>query len=200
VKILEAQPLRYLDAALLAVSGLLLSSLVPGGPIENRDFSHIPVAVLLGFNIFLTALAMGSIATAVGLLGTQARTRVATFWAAASYIVVYTADLLGWFPTSPTPMPPTLRAVEMAGIAVAVVLAWRSAHGSGSAQPSEPLPILTSTARAAMVLVAGLVIAFSTMSAMGSDQLAHCDQSNPTGSNQAIAQLHCENARALRPR
>jgi len=164
---MQSQPIRYLDAALLALSGLLLSSLVPGGPIENRDFSHISVPVLLVFNIFLTALAMGSFAMAVGLLGSPERTRVATFWAAASYMVVYTADLLGWFPTSPTPMPPALRAIELAGIAVAVVLAWRSAHGSGAAQPSGTLPIFNSTARAAMVIVAGLIVVFSTLSAMG---------------------------------
>lgn len=196
---MQSQPMRYPDAALLAVSAVLLLSLVPGGPLENRDFSHIPIAALLGFNIFLTALAMGSFATAVGLLGSQARTRVATFWASASYIVVYTADLLGWFPTSPTPMPPTLRAVELAGLAVAAMLAWRSAHDSGSAQPSEPLPLLSSTARAAMVLVAGLIVVFSTMSAMGSAQRAHCDQSNPQSSHQTIARLRPANACTLRP-
>ncbi|WP_035526735.1 hypothetical protein [Haliea salexigens] len=47
-------------SVLLVLSGIALSSLVPGGPIENRDFSHIAPVVLLVFNIFLTALGLGS--------------------------------------------------------------------------------------------------------------------------------------------
>ena len=46
--------------SLLLLSGILLSLLVPGGPIEHRDFSQINPAILLGFNIFLTLLGLGS--------------------------------------------------------------------------------------------------------------------------------------------
>lgn len=52
-------------AILLYTSFLLLSSLIPGGPIETRSFSHIDSEVLLAFNTFLTLVALGSAITAV---------------------------------------------------------------------------------------------------------------------------------------
>ena len=55
-------------SVLLVLSGIALSSLVPGGPIENRDFSHIAPVVLLVFNIFLTALGLGSFLLVAGLM------------------------------------------------------------------------------------------------------------------------------------
>ena len=48
----------------LIVSVGLLSSLIPGGPVENRDFSHIHAGVLGAFNIFLTVLDLGSLVLA----------------------------------------------------------------------------------------------------------------------------------------
>ena len=37
---------RYTVSVLLIVSALLLSSLIPGGPVEHRDFSHIHPIIL----------------------------------------------------------------------------------------------------------------------------------------------------------
>ncbi|GAB5412489.1 MAG: hypothetical protein Cons2KO_00920 [Congregibacter sp.] len=159
--------LRYLDAALLAASGLLLSSLIPGGPIENRDFSHLPVAVLLSFNVFLTALALGSFATTVGLLRRMPGAHILTFWAGASYILVYAVDLLGWFPSSPTPMSPLLRGIELTGIVIAIPLVWRSAHDRGARHASASMPALSTAARGALAITTALIVVFSTLSAMG---------------------------------
>jgi hypothetical protein len=119
---------RFLDPGLLVLSGLLLSSLVPGGPIETRDFSHITVPVLLGFNLFLTTLVLGSFLASVGLCFSSPWARTASFLAAASYVLVYAIDLAGWFPSSPTPMPPTLFAVETTGIIVALPVLSRLAN------------------------------------------------------------------------
>ena len=55
---------RHETAFWLVVSVALLSSLIPGGPVENRDFSHIHPGVLGAFNVFLTTLDMGSVVLA----------------------------------------------------------------------------------------------------------------------------------------
>lgn len=47
-------------AALLLLSAVLLGVLVPGGPIETRNFSHISPWILGSFNTFLTSLDLGS--------------------------------------------------------------------------------------------------------------------------------------------
>ncbi len=51
---------RYSVFSLLLLSAIMLTSLVPGGPIETRDFSHISPLVLGSFNVFLTTLSITS--------------------------------------------------------------------------------------------------------------------------------------------
>ena len=109
-------------AALLVVSAVMLGALVPGGPIETRDFSHISPWVLGGFNLFLTSLGMGSIALAYFAF----KQRRSALWAAAfcgvSYLAVYLLDLGHIFPVSPDAMPHTLWVIEVLGSVVAVPL------------------------------------------------------------------------------
>ena len=45
----------------LALSVIALSVLVPGGPIETRDFSHLIPILAWGFNTFLVCLVILSI-------------------------------------------------------------------------------------------------------------------------------------------
>ena len=109
-------------AALLVVSAVMLGVLVPGGPIETRDFSHISPWVLGSFNLFLTSLGMGSIALAYFAF----KQRRSALWAAAfcgvSYLAVYLLDLGHIFPISPDAMPHTLWVIEVLGSVVAVPL------------------------------------------------------------------------------
>ncbi len=111
---------------LLVVSALLLTSLVPGGLVENRDFSHINTMVLVAFNMYLTVLALGSFVVGVGCLR-HSTSVFATLAAGVSYVLVYALDLLQIFPVSPTPMSHALWAIEVAGLLLALPLVGLSA-------------------------------------------------------------------------
>lgn len=155
-------------SVLLVLSGIALSSLVPGGPIENRDFSHIAPIVLLVFNIFLTALGLGSFLLVAGLMGGVRQAWPLTFWAAASYLLVYGIDLLGVFPQSPTAMGQPLLIVEALGIALALPMLWLAAHGTqmpGSAE--KPLVKLRPRWLILICTLAVAIVAFATVNAMG---------------------------------
>lgn len=157
---------RFLDPGLLVLSGLLLSSLVPGGPIETRDFSHIPVPVLLGFNLFLTTLVLGSFLAGVGLWFGSPWARTASFWAAASYVLVYAIDVAGWFPSSPTPMPPALLAVETIGLTIALPLLWRLANARSPESSVASRKIVSGRGLAALALIGVAIVVFATKAAM----------------------------------
>ncbi|MGV6858923.1 MAG: hypothetical protein ACWA5X_08110 [bacterium] len=160
---------HYAVAALLTVSALLLMSLVPGGPIENRDFSHISPLVLTVFNIFLTVLGMGSL-----LLVPLALKKIrASGWLAVaagiSYLLVYLLDLFAIFPRTPSPMPTALLSIEIIGsvVAIPLVLAglclWRNApHDAASA------PRLSSRQLIVISVLAVAIVLFATLSAMHS--------------------------------
>lgn len=170
-------PRPWLRPALLLVSAALLASLIPGGPIENRDFSHIAVPILLVFNLFLTSLAFASVGLALalrqpGLMDRQA-VRLGVLLVALGYATVYTVDLAGWFPVTPSGMGPLLRTVEWVGVVLALLLAAASLDVMRSSAPA-PAPVsaesnCNSTVRLArwlgVVVAAIAVIAFATCSA-----------------------------------
>ncbi len=120
------QQSTYLGVLLL-VSALLLASLVPGGFIETRDFSQLNPAVLIGFNVYLTVLALGSIVLGVGWFRQSAGV-MGTLAAGVSYVLVYSLDLLHIFPVSPMPMSHALWAVEVAGLVLALPLIGLSVY------------------------------------------------------------------------
>jgi hypothetical protein len=165
---MEAQLVRRSLAGLLLLSGLLLCSLVPGGPVENRDFSALSPALLLAFNVALTALGLGSFLLVAGVLRGQVGALRLAFWAGAAYFVVYGVDLLGWFPPTPSAMSEALVAVELAGLLAAMALLWIAAHGQGAGirgQAAGPLP---AAAVLALAVVAMMIVAFATVSALTS--------------------------------
>ncbi|MCR9185416.1 MAG: hypothetical protein NXH81_08475 [Halieaceae bacterium] len=166
---MQTQNARRMLSVLLLVSAIALSSLVPGGPIENRDFSHMAPATLLLFNIFLTALGLGSFLVVVGLLRGMSRAWPLSFWAAASYLTIYIADLMGWFPQSPTPMSPALVTVEGLGVVLALSMLWISSHHGPETHSLSEEPSLNLGAGfwlAMSALALGIVI-FATSSATG---------------------------------
>lgn len=119
---------RYSLVILLALSAVLLASLIPGGPIENRDFSHIDLRVLGGFNLFLTVLNLGTVALVFSVFRGRLWAVTASWFAALAYLIVYAIDLLQIFPESPTPMSQSLWLVEVLGIGAAIalmILSWR---------------------------------------------------------------------------
>lgn len=153
-------------AALLLISAMLLISLAPGGPVETRDFSHIPTLILGLFNVFLTVLGLGSIL--LSWLVYRRRSRwVWPFLAGVGYFVVYGLDLLAIFPVSPTAMNQALWAIEVGGMIVACPLMILSSLGLRHSDGRHSDALMP---RAAMVAaaVSGLaIVVFTTISAMG---------------------------------
>ncbi|WP_435318162.1 hypothetical protein [Haloarchaeobius sp. TZWSO28] len=127
--------IRPLALLLLLVTGLLVS-LAPWGPIETRSFAHLSPAVYWGFNGFLTALGLASMATASRLWQGRRVAVPVAMGLAVIYVLVYLLDLLAVFPTSPDAMPPLLLAIEVVDtvLAVAVVVygysLWRASPSS----------------------------------------------------------------------
>ncbi len=100
----------------------LLAILVPGGPIENRDFSALKGVVFWGFNVFLIALGLTSFYTIYAGLADNPTAILLTKSIAISYIIVYSMDLIGIFPKSPTKMSNTLMLFEIINLCIAVYL------------------------------------------------------------------------------
>ena len=153
-------------SALLLISGLLLISLAPGGPVETRDFSHIPALVLGAFNLFLTLLGLGSFLQAWLVFKKRSR----WYWpflVGMGYFLVYGLDLLGLVPVSPTPMNQALWSIELAGMIVAMplmLLSGFSFQRNAGQKKTAQIP----TAAWLVAATAGLaIVAFTTIAAMG---------------------------------
>ena len=153
----------------LVLSAALLTSLIPGGPIENRDFSHIPVGVLGAFNIFLTALDLGSLVLVYFVLKRPTWALNTAFGVAIAYFAVYAVDLAQLFPRSPTPMSFALALVEVLGMTVAVFLMFtaRGALAHAAKPALEPRGRGVGYAITVALVVVGIAIVwFATDSAM----------------------------------
>ena len=167
------KPHQY-TAIWLIVSALLLSSLIPGGPIENRDFSHIHSSILGAFNVFLTALDLGSFVLAYFALKQRPWALKTAFYAAMAYFAVYAVDLAQLFPRSPTPMSFYLALIEVLGMSVAIPLMFASRRASASDDAAtDSRIVLSSSNRYAVtvgLVVLGIVIVwFATDAAMSGD-------------------------------
>lgn len=107
---------------LLIGSAINLTMMIPGGFIESRDFSHIHPLILGGFNIFLTLLGMLSLFIPYLFYKRDKRAGVLSFICGLAYFIVYLIDIVKIFPTSPTPMPVALLALEVLGVLLAIPL------------------------------------------------------------------------------
>ncbi|AFY37826.1 hypothetical protein Lepto7376_1483 [[Leptolyngbya] sp. PCC 7376] len=171
---------KYSVAGLLGISGLALSSLVPGGPIETRSFAHINPVTLGVFNTFLTTLTLGSLILVYFVLKSERWAMLGAALCGLSFFGVYVADLAVIFPVSPDAMPPALLTIEILGTILSLPLmffavqAWRAlnqpafvgAHTpqTHTAQTTQPWQLVLGFA----VSVIGLgIIIFATHAAMG---------------------------------
>lgn len=100
----------------------LLAILVPGGPIENRNFTALKGFVFWGFNLFLISLGLGSFYASYAVLGNLSNAALMTKLIALAYIIVYAIDLAGIFPKSPTKMSKSLMLFEIVNLCMAVYL------------------------------------------------------------------------------
>jgi hypothetical protein len=165
---------KNIVSGLLVGAFLILASLIPGGPIETRNFSHIETTVLIGFNTFLTLLGMASLVLSYYVH--QGRSW-AFIWAALSgfaYFLVYGLDLAEVFPSTPDNMSPILMGFELIGGILAIPLMTMSLQlhlkkqldqqGDDAIMDySAVLVVFVSL----LLLIAISIIIFATKSAMG---------------------------------
>jgi len=158
---------RVVVAVLLVASAVNLTLMVPGGFVETRDFSAYPAMVLGAFNIFLTVLGLGSFILAYAL----AKSGRGYAWAALAglaYVAVYLLDLGRIFPVPPNEMSTLLATLEWVGTALGVGLAVAAlalrGHTGAQSAPGTRLPV---PALVGLALVAVVIVAFATRSAMG---------------------------------
>ncbi len=160
----------------LLVSAALLTSLIPGGPVENRDFSHIHPAILGLFNVFLTTLDLGSIPLAVFAARGKRWALHGAFIAAIAYFAVYAVDLAQLFPRSPTPMSMALAGIEVLGMTVAIPLMFasrRALQGEPASIKQSSSPRYSVAWLIAFALVGAAIVWFATDAAMtGGSQIA----------------------------
>jgi len=104
-EIYESSKTDYRKRIVFILLALLLSfsSLAPGGPIENRDFSHLPRAVFNGFNAFLITLGLVGFLVAFFVW----KGKRWAYWDAILvgwlFVIVVASDLGKVFPVSPDP-------------------------------------------------------------------------------------------------
>jgi len=113
---------------LLTVMILLIGILVPGGPVENRDFSHMISADPLNpYNLFNAFLILLLMTTVTMIFYTQTRAkwtfRVSMFLG-ITYFILFVIDLAGIFPTSPTQMSTPLMTIEAVDSWISLLVAW----------------------------------------------------------------------------
>lgn len=164
--------IKYTVPALLLLSAIMLAALIPGGPVETRNFAHIDPVILGGFNAFLTILGLASIFLVYLTFRGQPAAFIAAALCGLGYFLIYVLDLLKIFPVSPDPMPVALWGIEVAGTTVSLplmVLATMAAlHTTGRSDVGNskitakvnPWLALPAT------LIALTIIAFATYSAM----------------------------------
>ncbi len=156
---------------ILVLSMILLSILIPGGPIETRDFSHISPFILGLFNTFLTLLGMISLPVAYFVYHSKKWAYYGTIIIGVAYFLVYVLDLAHIFPRSPSPMPTLLMAIEIAGTLLALPLIFlpkriglldlESKHYSLHFNAKVLMLIIV------IVIVSLAIILFATRAAMG---------------------------------
>ncbi|MCY9591594.1 hypothetical protein PC41400_03595 [Paenibacillus chitinolyticus] len=116
------QDMMIIASLLVFLNVTLLTILVPGGPIENRDFSKLTGVVFWGFNLFLISLGVVSFIACYLLLISHSNAILITQMIAVLYFIVYTIDLAGMFPKSPTKMSKPLMLFEIINTTMAVFL------------------------------------------------------------------------------
>lgn len=161
-------------AVYLLINAVILILLIPGGLIENRDFSHISTLILIAFNAFLTALGMCSLLFIPLAMHNYRAVAIVSKILATAYLAVYLLDLLSIFPQTPSVMPPLLMVMEIAGIGCALLLLIEGykfeKHIAQSIQLRQEkiIKTLSPTCILVLVLIGNAVVIFSTYSAIHS--------------------------------
>ena len=97
----------------LFLNAALLTILVPGGPIENRDFTNLTGIIYWGFNIFLISLGILTFLTTYYVLIRERMAIRLGIILSICYLIVYILDLAKIFPRSSTKMSNKLMLMEI---------------------------------------------------------------------------------------
>ncbi|KCZ50783.1 hypothetical protein [Hyphomonas pacifica] len=164
------KPLHWGVVALLVASAANLCVMVPGGPIEERDFSAISPVILGSFNLFLTLLGLSSFALAYLIASKRYSGYILASLIGLGYFAVYALDLTFIFPKSPTPMPALLFKLEWLGIFLSVPLILGAAlmskqHAQNGHAARGAIFSMPAILGAGVLILA--IVTFSTYSAMG---------------------------------
>jgi len=109
-------------AGLLLFSNVtLLAILVPGGPIEKRDFSNLKGITFWGFNIFLISLGLATFVNVYLLFENQEISIIMGIIISIFYMFVYLLDLGKIFPKSPTKMSNSLMLMEIINLMISIL-------------------------------------------------------------------------------
>lgn len=119
---IDMQSIKILASILVFINVTLLTILVPGGPIENRNFRGLKGVVFWGFNAFLITLGIASYLTSYLLLVENPYALSMAKIISILYFIVYMIDLGGIFPKSPDKMSKTLMLLEIVNTSFAVLL------------------------------------------------------------------------------
>jgi hypothetical protein len=121
-KKIMAHYMIYSVPALLLMSTVLFWTLVPGGPVETRRFSHYSPFVLCSFNMILTILGLGSLVVVYFCFSGDKWAFYAAGICGISYLSVYALDLGKIFPVSPDKMSQPLFVIEVTGLRLSIPL------------------------------------------------------------------------------
>ena len=164
--------INFIIAFLLVALSVLLTILVPGGPIETRDFSHYSETVLTLFNIFLTTLGLLSFVVAFLIVKKKKYSITLSAIFALLYIFVYVIDLFKIFPISPVEMSSTLFFIETISTIIAfIIISLCIKFNNIEAKNNENISIKFSFYKITLLLIVLLfaigIVIFATKSAMG---------------------------------
>ncbi|RXJ66380.1 hypothetical protein CRV08_12930 [Halarcobacter ebronensis] len=164
--------IHYIISFLLVLLSVLLTILVPGGPIETRDFSNYSETVLVLFNIFLTTLGLLSFVVAFLVAKRKKYSIVLSALFALLYILVYLFDLFKIFPTSPVSMSSTLFLIEVISTFIGFILIYLCVkYNNLEAKNNKNITIKFSFYKIVSILIVLLfaigIVIFATKSAMG---------------------------------
>ncbi|RXK14505.1 hypothetical protein CP965_03380 [Halarcobacter mediterraneus] len=163
--------LKYIIATCLISLSILLTILVPGGPIETRDFSHYDIWILSLFNIFLTSLGIISIITAFLIIKQIKYSISTTIIISLLYIFVYLSDLFKIFPISNIPMSNALFTIEFISTIIAISLLYLCIKYDFTTKENNSTFKIPTFFKILLILIIFLfsiaIILFATNSAMG---------------------------------
>ena len=110
-------------AKLLTLLVVSFATLVPGGPVETRDFSALTGLTFWGFNVFLISLGVLALASAWAMSRGNTLGAKGAITACWGYVFVILLDLGHVFPETPDPIPLALGLIEILDLILAAYVA-----------------------------------------------------------------------------